>query len=309
VIKINRVLVPTDFSQTSIHAIDLAKIICREFQANLNIIHARVPYNDNPHGIDAEIENIKQYENNIEEALLVRLNNLSGREDDITTIEHNVIRGISSHAAILDYMTDNPADLIVMGTHGHGGFAHFLLGSVAEMLVRYAPCPVITLHADSKIIERPKKILVPFDFSDLSRKAFHYAVNFARKFNSDIDLLYVIDTDVHPALYAWGMKSIAQMIPDIKERVSGSLNDLITNERAGRLMINRHFVDGKPSREILKFSKENKNDLIVIGTHGRHGVDKFLLGSVTEKVVRLASCSVLTVKWNEQDFVNDISAL
>ncbi len=203
----------------------------------------------------------------------------------------------------------NPVDLVVMGTHGHGGFAHFLLGSVAEMLVRYAPCPVLTLHAETRIIKRPEKILVPFDFSDLSRKAFHYAVNFATKFNSTIDLLYVVDTDVHPALYAWGMKSITQMIPDIKERVSGSLDDLVKNERAGRLTINRYFKDGKPSKEILKFSEENKNDLIIIGTHGHSGIDKFLLGSVTEKVVRSASCSVLTVKWNEQDFVNDISAL
>jgi nucleotide-binding universal stress UspA family protein len=302
-LKINRVLVPTDFSQTSIHAIDLAMIICREFQAKLNIVHARIPFNDNPHGIDAEIANLKQYEKNVDEAILLRLKNIPEGNSDKLAIKHDIIRGISAHAALLDYVSDNPADLIVMGTHGHSGFSHFLLGSVAEMVVRYAPCPVLTLHAETKLIARPRRILVPFDFSDLSRKSFHYAVNFAIKFKSEIDLLYVIDTDVHPSLYAWGMKSIAQMIPDIKQRVSGTLNELIKNERAGRLKITRHFVDGKPSGEILNFAKENKNDLIIMATHGRSGAEKFLLGSVTEKVVRLAKCSVLTLKMDETGFV------
>ncbi len=97
-IKINRVLVPTDFSHTSLHAIDLAMIICKEFKAQLNIVHARVLYSDNPHGIDAEIENLKQYEQNIDEALLARLNDLPVEDSDKITITHDILRGISAHA-------------------------------------------------------------------------------------------------------------------------------------------------------------------------------------------------------------------
>jgi len=302
-IKIKQILVPTDFSKLSIRAIDMAMILSREFHAYLNIVHARVLYTDDPSRIKDEIEDLKRYEKKVDDEISAKIKTLPEKAKTPQKINHDVIQDYSVVPSILEYIVDKKTDLVVMGTHGHTGLKHFLLGSVAEMLIRYALCPVLTVHSQTKIVREPKRILVPFDFSDLSKKAFHYAVNFARKFKSQIDLLYVIDTDVHPALYSWGLKSVSQLIPDIKERVSDSLDEIIKNERASNLKINRHFIDGKPYREIVKFSKKHCNDLIIIGTHGRTGVDKFLLGSVSEKVIRLAQCSVLSIKLHEHDFI------
>lgn len=94
-----------------------------------------------------------------------------------------------------------------------------MIGSVAEKVVRYARCPVLTVRSAEFIKEKFKKILVPLDFSEPSMEALKTAAEWAEMDGSELHLLYAVDQEVHPALYAWGMKSVLDMIPDIKEKV------------------------------------------------------------------------------------------
>jgi len=303
-LKIKRVLVPTDFSDCAQRAYELALHICSEFNAHLTVLHARVLFADDPNKIPVNFQEVKQHEEEIDHFLLNRLQEKTTDAAKILPIEQKITRGYSAAPAILEYIQENSVDLVVMGTNGHTGLSHFLLGSVAEQVVRYSPCPVITLRQEAGIVAKPQRILIPFDFSDLAKKAFQYALNFAGKFDSKIDLVYVVEEDVHPALYAWGLKSIKDLIPDIERRVEKSFKSTIATERADSRNIAYYVLAGKPHRELINFAKENGHDLIIIATHAYSGIDKFLLGSVTEKIIRAAQCAVLTLKLDEREIID-----
>jgi nucleotide-binding universal stress UspA family protein len=302
-INIKNVLVPTDFSDCAQSAYELALHIAKQFNAKLTVLHARVMFSDDPSTIPADYKDIKQSQEKIDRFLLDRLQKDTAKAVEGIFIEQKVTRGYSAAPAILEFIHESKIDLVVMGTHGHTGLSHFLLGSVAEQVVRYSPCPVVTLRREAGVIAQPHRILVPFDFSELSKKAFHYAVNFARKFDSKIDLVYVVEEDVHPALYAWGLKSIKDLIPDIKSRVEKSFKSTIETEKATQLNVAYYVLAGKPHRELISLAQEQGHDLIIIATHAHSGIDKFLLGSVTEKIIRAAHCAVLTLKLDEREII------
>jgi nucleotide-binding universal stress UspA family protein len=302
-IKIKNIVVPTDFSDCAQRAYELALNICKQFNSKMTALHARTLFTDDLNEIEPNFEKLDNIQKKIDGALLKNLQEKTAKANRHIVINNEITRGISPAAAILEYIELINTDLVVMGTHGHNALTHLLLGSVAEQIIRYSPCPVLTIRPDFKYNVKPEKILVPFDFTNLAQKALHYAINFARKFNSSIDLLYVYDQDVHPALYAWGMKSIKEIIPDIKTRAEDSIKMAIKKERASKMNINYNVEDGKPHRVITQFAKDNGHDLIIIATHSHTGLDRFLLGSVTEKVVRLAGTAVLTLKIKEREIV------
>jgi len=302
-IRIRNIVVPTDFSECAQRAYELALNICKKFNSKLTTLHARVLFSDDLNEIEPNFEKLNLIQKKIDQSLLEKLQLKTTKANKHILINNKVTRGITPATAILEYIELKNTDLVVMGTHGHKGITHFLLGSVAEQLIRYSPCPVLSLRPDFDYNVKPKKILVPYDFSDLSQKSLHYAINFSRKFHSKIDLLYVYDQDVHPALYAWGMKSIKEMIPDIKTRAEKNIQQEIKKQHASNMNITYHVEDGKPHRQIIQFAKEKGHDLIIIATHSHKGIDRFLLGSVTEKVVRLAHSAVLTLKVDEREIV------
>ncbi len=143
-------------------------------------------------------------------------------------------------------------------------------------------------------------ILVPIDFSDLSREAFFVACDVARKFGATLMVMHVTDF-ISPSLYfAEGMlrlESDSELI-DLRIATEKEIEKLMADERARSLRIHPILAMGVPSREIAEKAKHHKVDLIVMSTHGRTGISHFLLGSVAEDVIRKAPCPVLTLNPN-----------
>lgn len=146
-----------------------------------------------------------------------------------------------------------------------------------------------------------RKILVPTDNSRNSKEAFKYAVDLAKKHDSTIDVLHVIDisyleeagrfeTSYFKLPHGYGENLLEQG----KAETDEFIKEAIGEDR--ELRIERHIRKGNPFTEIMNFAKENGSDLIVMGTHGRTGLSHVLMGSITEKIVRKAPCPVLTVK-------------
>lgn len=144
-----------------------------------------------------------------------------------------------------------------------------------------------------------KKILVPVDFSKFSDKALRYAEELAGKFHAELHLLHAFET--MPIMAEGGY-----FPPDIaskeEEAARQSLNELEVNV-PDEVQIVRELNHGHPFVEIVRYAKENDVGLIVMGTHGRGAIAHMLLGSVAEKVVRKASCPVLTVRDEEHEFI------
>ena len=143
-----------------------------------------------------------------------------------------------------------------------------------------------------------KKILVPVDFSDCSKKALQYAIPFARQFGAELTLLHVIEPDVVlPAA-----ETLPQFIAESPEAAQRSLEDL--RETVGADIPSKLIMrKGIPHIEILEMANEIGTDLVILSTHGRTGLSHVLLGGTTEKVVRRAGCPVLIVREYEHEFI------
>lgn len=182
------------------------------------------------------------------------------------------------------------ADLIVVGVSPRG--TDRFLGSTGERVLRKSPVPVLLVKRE--FLPGPKTILIPTDFSPTSREAAAEALTLIRGFGGRAVFLHVVDIR---ALYpiAYGVEPV--VLPpvtdkDLEPEWQEFLNTLplegITWEKQNR--------EGPAARQIADAAAELSADLVVIGTHGRSGVAHVLLGSVAEEVLRLADCSVLTVR-------------
>jgi len=140
------------------------------------------------------------------------------------------------------------------------------------------------------------KILTPIDFSDYSKKAFEYAVEFAEHFNASITLVYVVEPQIYPADFTMGQVAIPNIDSNLTEAAEKELLSLIDSNDFDKTRIDYKIRIGQPFHEIIETAAEFDVDLIIIATHGHTGVEHLLFGSTAEKVVRKAPCPVLTLR-------------
>jgi len=133
-------------------------------------------------------------------------------------------------------------------------------------------------------------ILVPTDGSDATRAPVEHAIDLATTYDAALHALNVVDTNL-------GFEaSAAGTFESLEETGKSAVENVVREaESAGVDPIEGNVVHGTPHEAILEYVDDNDIDLVVMGTHGRTGLDRYLLGSVTEKVVRLADVPVLTV--------------
>jgi nucleotide-binding universal stress UspA family protein len=141
-----------------------------------------------------------------------------------------------------------------------------------------------------------KNILVPIDFSDYSKNALRYAVQFAKNFQAKMFLIYVVEPIIYPADFSMGQVAIPSMDADLQNRAKEELKNLANNFVDTSLELETIIKTGKPFVEINETAKEIDADLIIMATHGHTGVEHLLFGSTAEKVVRKAPCPVLTLR-------------
>jgi len=308
-ITIKRILFPTDFSKCANQALCHATHLAQTFGSELIMLHTIVIYEDDPHNPDHRFPDMVECYESMEAIAYTRMDGCLDEEtsDKVKMTKVNV-RGISPAREIIEYARKNDVDLITMGTHGKTAVRHFLLGSVAEKVVRSAPCPVLTVGPEHGAETRSmvyKRILVPIDFSEPCKNALRYGISLSRLYGAHLDLLHVVEGWIHPAFYTTWDKSILDFMPDIKTRATEAMDELVKEFDVDGLSIEMHVAEGKPHAHIVNFAEEKEIDLTVISTHGLGAIDHLLLGSTADKVVRKAPCPVLTVKHPEHEFVTD----
>ena len=262
-------------------------------------MHVVTLFKDQPDVLSNELAETEVLIRKLEEKAEIELNTVaSAHGNDDMEIVVKQKRAISAAPAILEYSSKNGIDLIVIGTHGRRGIEHLLLGSAAEEVVRLADCPVFTIRESEEIkpIKLFEKILVPIDFSEHSKKALTYAKEIANSYGANLQLLHVIEDTIHPAFSLSGKSSIFDLVPGIEEDCRRRIERLIQETGVSKENTEIVVKGGQAANDIIKFAKDNSSDLVVIATHGLTGIEHLLLGSVTEKVVRMAPCPVFTVK-------------
>jgi len=141
-----------------------------------------------------------------------------------------------------------------------------------------------------------KKILVPIDFSDYSKSALKYAVNFCKNCQAEMILIYVVEPVIYPPDFSMGQIAIPSVNSEWDERARQELDKLAKEEIPSGMTVKTIIKTGKPFIEIIETAGELNVDLIIIATHGRSGMEHILFGSTAEKVVRKAPCPVLTLR-------------
>jgi len=299
---IHRILCPTDFSETSGHALQQAAALARWYGARLTVLHVRLtvtPHPDMPADgamapwLEAETEALRKKTTAACRAIID-----AGTAVDVAVLCGEPVEHIVSMADSL------PADLIVMGTHGTSGFQHLLLGSVTEKVLRKATCPVLTVppRAQTTAAQPFRTVLCGVDFSDCSIKAVQFAASVATQSGAALTLLHVLEWPWHepplPTMEGVPPEQVRALIEYRKylessaaSRLQGIGATLAPDGPAPAVQV--RF--GKSYMELLDAAREQHADLIVVGVRGRSALDLGFFGSTTNHLVRSATCPVLTV--------------
>jgi universal stress protein A len=140
-----------------------------------------------------------------------------------------------------------------------------------------------------------QRFLVPIDFSECANQALEYAINLAGKLDAHLTLLHVIQS-VPLGGVDMGVTLPYTYLQDLEAEITQSMEACLARVMAAGLEGDSVVVHGVPFHEIVETAKTQKMDLVIMGTHGRSGLQHILLGSVAEKVVRLAPCPVLVAR-------------
>ena len=148
-----------------------------------------------------------------------------------------------------------------------------------------------------------KRILVPVDFSDHAEAALAHAVELGRTHDAQLLLLFVVEEPAFPSFYGAGAAMLYDDLPDVRERAQEALDEWASNIDEPRPRMSTHVAEGPAGPTIVEFAEEWQADLIVIASLGRTGLERMMLGSVAEKVVREASCPVFVLKSSTSSLV------
>ncbi|NUN70586.1 MAG: universal stress protein [Bacteroidetes bacterium] len=150
-----------------------------------------------------------------------------------------------------------------------------------------------------------RKILVPIDFSDHSKKALRYALPFARQFGAVLEVMYVVEPTIYPSDFGFGQVGFPDVEKELHGKAMQELQALLGEHAPEKVRAVPVVSTGIPFVEITTYAKAEEIDLIIIATHGRTGVEHILFGSTAEKIIRKAPCPVLVVRAEEHDFIED----
>jgi nucleotide-binding universal stress UspA family protein len=295
-VDIKHVLCPTDFSEFSERALRHAMAIARHFDARLTVLHvipdplsfgAMLPYPACPDGPAAGVVRKQAAEalaSFVAPAMLDRVRVTEEVREGVTW------RQIREAARTL------PADLVVMGTHGRGGFERLVLGSVTEQVLRHVDCPILTVcHEEGRSWAAPgliSRILCATDLSETSEDTVSFALSLAAENQAHVTLLHAIE-----GLPEEGQNDyVVTFRKHLTETLASRLHESVPEEARAWCEVEERIEVGKAYQRILQRAAEDRADLIVVGEPARSAVKALLFGSTAQHVVREATCPVLSVR-------------
>jgi nucleotide-binding universal stress UspA family protein len=295
-LHLNRVLFPTDGSDCAEHARHHAHYLADRFEATLHIIHVEEREVELTDVIDVREADILADLHAPQEA--------AAPVAEPRVQERCVVHPTAANG-ILSYTAEHDTNLIVMGTHGRSGLRRLVLGSVTEEVVRRAPVPVLTVGRGAKPPERLEggRLLVPVDFSEQQPRLLAHARELALAYGMSLTLLHVVERTSLPDVY--GISMDAPGPGALAERTEEVLEERAEELREHGIEVEGVVRRGHPAEETLEAAETLDADLLAIATHGRAGVERMLMGSVAEKVIRRAPCPVFTVKSFGQSLVSE----
>jgi len=268
-----QIIVAMDFSKNSIHALEYAVNFASQTDTAVTMIWV-----DKPEGQDSIYDKdgnkyrseakerleelVKKYDKQIKGRITYKLR------------KGKVYKEVANQAKYID------AYMIVAGSHGVTGFESFWIGSNANKIVSYSPCPVLTIRVDFPIKKTIKKIVIPIDSTSSTRQKVPFAIEMAKLFHSEIDVL---------ELQSSTLKSIRAKVTSYVNQVDEYLKKYEIKHKV--VSIDADNV----TNSTIKYAEENNADLIIIMTEQEQEASNLLLGKYAQQMVNNAKVPVLSV--------------
>lgn len=285
----DRILFPTDGSDVAGAVLDHVLDLAVDVDATLDVLNVADTNRDSVARIDGEVVDVLEGEGEaIVEAAADRA------RDRGVPVETDVLQG-DPYRTIVDYADTRDVGLVAMPSRGRRTLDRFLLGSVTERVVRRSDVPVLTIRPDDDVDARYpyRNVFVPTDGSESANAALAAATDVASTADAGLHLLHVIEET--------GFSLDFGSADDEDEAVEAEANEILetaaeTARDAPVGSVTTAIERGSVHEETLAYVDDHEVDLVVVGTHGRTNLDRYLLGSVAEKLVRSSPVPVMTVR-------------
>ncbi|MBS2038839.1 universal stress protein [bacterium] len=276
---LKRILIPLDGTEISERALDCGREMARRCGASLVLARIVEHLGELAPGLPPELLPELQ-----RKAEIRALNYLEDRAARLVPLDVQIYNPIGSARDEIARLAEaHHCDLILMASHGRDGAQHLLLGSVAEGLLRQSPCPVLLVRPEARPASLFSHVLVPVDGSSASLSVLEKLPPLLAP-DGKVTLLQSSGVSLYP-----NYQHKAGLVEEYLQRAEARLR-LISQPGMNLEVV---VLEGQPVSDILSWSSENDCDLVAMTTHGRTGFRRFWLGSVCEKVARLAPCHVL----------------
>jgi len=285
------ILIPTDGSDHAERAADHGFALAAAFDATVHVISvadvnaAAGPFNAG--GVSGEF--VERIESEAEAAV----EGVIECAPEGVAVERAVVNGRPG-AEIVDYAAETDVDLVAMGTKGRTGLSRLATGSVCEHVVRHAPVPVVTARAtDDEAETEYERVLIPTDGSDQAGTAVEPAIAVAEAFDATVHVLNIVDLGTITS--GSDVAAASDLIEDLHDRGEETTEAIAERAREAGLEATAAVTTGFPGVGLLKYVEDESIDLVAMGTRGRTGVERLLLGSTTERTIRRSPVPVLSV--------------
>jgi nucleotide-binding universal stress UspA family protein len=324
-LTVDRILLPTDFSNAAADAERRARSLARLFGADLHILHVTTDkeLRELPKSLgDAGREQADRLSRHVRGWLDLPETLTVGSSTGVAdrTGDPPVVRSIRSAASpqdgILNYAEETDTDIIVIGTRGERSARGPMLGTVADRVVRRADCPVVTVRPDVDTGDPAEELgsakpvafdaetgerlmVVPVDFSEPTRSLVAHAKHFAETFRARVDFVHVVEEPRFPSFYQ--IDQFRASVPGVATEARKRLNQMIDDTEGPEVdSETRILVGGDPASQIVEYADAQSARFILMATHGfsngLQGLRTYVLGGVTDQVLRTAPCPVGSIK-------------
>ena len=281
-----QILCPIDMSPLSDLALKYAYLGARLFGAHLTILHAM--HFDYPRYLSEELmarvlEELDHARHNAQQHLMAHAHKVLGLTDAEVPLRF-VARDIAPVEAVLQTAEEEKADLVVMGTHGHGGLRHWMLGSVTENVLHASKAPVFTVRQKvhgfidtTQAQSRPRidRILCPCNLTVCAAQALQAAASLSIRFKAGLSVLLSLEEE--------------------NSQTENRFDDWLKDHLGTEIPFKKIVRQGEPTRQIIAVAAEQQSDLIVMGIRHRPLGQATMVGGTSERVARLAPAPVLSV--------------
>jgi nucleotide-binding universal stress UspA family protein len=284
------ILVPVDGSEHAVRATEHGAALARVFGASIHLVAvidlrtAAGPFSAG--GLEPETK--ARLEAEAEDTIRDVVDEIDAPEE----IDWSVRTG-TPEDEILASQEEHQADLVTMGTHGRTGVQRYVMGSVTESVVRRAAVPVLTVRATERSRDVGyDEMLIPTDGSEFATAAVEPSLAIAKRFDARVHVLSVVDVgDYAPS---------EEILHRVEADATAATETVASSAREAGLDVTTDVREGNPAATLLDYAEANDVDMIGMGTTGRTGLSRFLLGSTTERIIRHAGMPVLAVNARDE---------